>query len=320
MSFAVHRATRVGVNPLIVLYSESGCGKTYSSMLLARGLAGPDGKIVVADSESGRASLYADVLPGGFETFDLCSPFSPARYVEAIDTIEASGATVGIVDSGSHEWEGMGGVLDMAGEIEQKSGKAGLHCWKTPKFEHAKFVQRLLRAKIPLIICLRAKYKSRQTKNEAGKTVIVKDEATSPIQAEDFIFEATCHAEILQNHSIILTKCSHPSLRDCFPKDKTEPIDTRHGAAIAAWCQAAALPVGATAAGKAPQSPTDPLKAAKAALWEQCKSFRGAAKSWDVAVEKLREWKILPAGKGVNDLTLEEFTELGDKLHIHLNP
>ena len=72
--FEIKKATRVGINPLIEIYSESGCGKTFSALLLARGMAGPSGKIVVADSESGRASLYADVHPetGGFDTFDLC--------------------------------------------------------------------------------------------------------------------------------------------------------------------------------------------------------------------------------------------------------
>lgn len=239
MSFTIQPATRTGVKPLIVLYSESGCGKTFSALLMARGLAGPKGKIVMADSESGRGRLYADITElGGYDAFDLNAPFSPARYVEAIDAIEGTSADVGIIDSGSHEWENIGGVLDMAGEIEQRSGKSGLHCWKTPKFEHAKFVQRLLRTKIPFIVCLRAKYKSRQTKDDKGKTIIVKDETTSPIQSEEFIFEATCHAEILQNHTIILTKCSHPALRACFPKDKTEPIAIKHGQALGAWCAA----------------------------------------------------------------------------------
>lgn len=236
--FTPKPATRAGINPFIVAYSESGCGKTFSALLLARGLAGPSGKIVVADSESGRASLYADVLPGGFETFELAAPFSPDRYVAAIDAIEESGAAVGIIDSGSHEWDGPGGVLDMAAEIEAKSGKSGLHCWRAPKFEHSKFIQRLLRIKMPLIVCLRAKYKSRQTK-EGGKTVIIRDETTSPIQAEDFIFEATAHFEILQDHTIIVTKCSHPSLRKCLPEDRKGMITTEHGAKLAEWCKAA---------------------------------------------------------------------------------
>lgn len=265
MSFTIKPATRTGVKPLIVLYSESGCGKTYSALLLARGLAGSTGKIVMGDSESGRGSLYADIPEiGGYETFDLAAPFTPARYVQAIDAIEEAGAAIGIIDSGSHEWEGMGGVLDMAGEIEERSGKAGLHCWKTPKFEHAKFVQRLLRTKIPFIVCLRAKYKSRQKKDDKGKTVIVKDEATSPIQAEDFIFEATCHAEILPNHSIILTKCSHPALRDCFPKDKAEPISIKHGAALAKWC---ASPGGSSATSHKPPADTE-ISKLKKELWE----------------------------------------------------
>ena len=285
MSFEIKTATRVGINPLIVAYSESGCGKTYSALLLARGMAGPSGKIVVADSESGRASLYADVLPGGFETFDLAAPFSPGRYVEAIDSIEASGAAVGIIDSGSHEWEGTGGVLDMAGEIEQRTGKTGLHCWKTPKFEHAKFVQRLLRTKIPIIVCLRAKYKTRQTKNEQGKTVLLKDDCTSPIQAEDFIFEATCHFEILQNHSIILTKCSHPSLRDCFPKDKTTPITVEHGKALASWCNAAGKPASASG-----------LAELKAELWAALTVKIGHKPTMDEGQTWLWEKEILDGG------------------------
>lgn len=247
MSFEIKPATRQGIKPLIVAYSESGCGKTFSSLLLARGLAGKTGKIVMADSESGRGSLYADIPEiGGYQTFDLAAPFTPARYVQAVDAIEQAGADVGIIDSGSHEWEGIGGVLDMAGEIEDRSGKTGLHCWKTPKFEHAKFVQRLLRTKIPFIVCLRAKYKSRQKKDDKGKTVIVKDEATSPIQAEDFIFEATAHFEILPNHSVIVTKCSHPQLRKCLPEDRTEPVSIKHGEALAKWCSSGGTPAASS--------------------------------------------------------------------------
>lgn len=271
MSFEIHKATRAGVNPLIVPYSESGCGKTMSALLLARGLAGPTGTIVVADSESRRASLYADVIPGGFDAFDIAAPFTPARYVEAVDAIEAAGAAVGIIDSGSHEWDGIAGVLDMAGENESRTGKPGLHNWKQPKFEHAMFVQRLLRAKIPLIICLRAKYKTRQTKDDKGKTVLIKDDVTSPIQAEDFIFEATCHFEILHDHSIRLTKCSHPALRACFPA--TGPITIAHGEALARWCAAPGGP------GQRPE-PANDRKSLLSELWKISKAVRGEGKDW----------------------------------------
>lgn len=298
MSFEIKQATRVGINPLIVAYSESGCGKTYSALLMARGMAGKNGKVVVGDSESGRASLYSDIPEiGGFETFDLAAPFSPDRYCQAIDAIEQSGAAIGIIDSGSHEWEGTGGVNDMAMEREASSGRAGLHNWKTPKFEHAKFVQRLMRTKIPLIVCLRAKYKTRQKKDANNKTVIIKDETTSPIQAEDFIFEATCHFEILRNHSIILTKCSHPSLRDCFPKDQTTPITIEHGQKLAAWCQAAGKPIVATT------HPDIVVLGLKKKLWDLTMPKHNGSKSG------LRQFLVDDCGLDF-DKTLEDLTSI----------
>ena len=311
MSFEIKPATRTGQRLLIAPYSESGCGKTYSSLLLARGLAGPKGKIVVADSESGRSSLYADVIPGGFETFDLSEPFSPARYIEAVQAIEDSGAAVGIIDSGSHEWEGIGGVLDLAGDNEQRSGKPGLHNWKTPKLEHAKFVQRLLRSKIHLIVCLRAKHKSRQTKDERGKTVIIKDDHTSPIQAEDFIFEATVHFEIMPEHGIRLTKVSHPTLGACFQEGK--PITIETGVALAAWCSAPS-----TGQPAAPAASTEAHRIAvlKKELWKVTAGVRGETpatlEAW------LRSKNIIAAGVGIASLSEEALRDVLDKASVEL--
>lgn len=303
MTFEIKPATRQMVKPLIGLYSESGCGKTYSSLLLARGLVGPSGKIVLVDSESRRGSLYADVLPGGYDTLDLGAPFAPSRYIDAMQAVERSGAQVGIIDSGSHEWEGLGGVLDMAGENESRSGKSGLHNWKTPKMEHAKFVLKLLQSPLPWIICLRAKYKTRQGKDDKGKTCIIKDDATSPIQAEDFIFEMTAHAEILQDHSIRLTKCSHPSLRDCFPAKG--PIGIQHGELIARWC--------ASAGGKPATPSGDKLAATlKGQLWELTASIHNRNKEHGPAALEtwLREEKYITAEESLTNLPANRLTEV----------
>lgn len=289
MNLTISKATRTGIKPLIVLYSESGCGKTYSSLLMARGMAGPQGKVVMIDSESGRGSLYADVAElGGYDVMEL-TEFSPASYIAAIDAVEASGAVVGVIDSGSHEWEGIGGVLDHAAANENQSGRAGLHNWRIPKMEHQKFVQRLLRAKIPWIVCLRAKYKTRQGKDDKGKTIIIKDEVTSPIQAEDFIFEATCHAEILPNHSIILTKHSHPALKGCFPEDKKEPISIKHGKMIADWCNAGASPKQAVKATTASTASTT----LKKQLWDATYDIHGGVKG-DLQQYLVDEMLMLP--------------------------
>ena len=312
MTLQIKRATRVGVRPLIGLYSESGCGKSLSSLYLARGIAGPNGKIVMVDSESGRGSLYADVVPGGYEVIEIAQPFSPKTYIEAIDVVEQSGAAIGIIDSASHEWEGIGGVLDQAAEIEAKSGKPGLHIWRMPKLEHAKFMLRMLQSSIPWIVCLRAKYKSRQTKNAQGKTEIVKDEATSPIQADDFIFEMTAHAEILQNHTIILTKCSHPELKKCFPEDKKEPLSIVHGERIAQWCNNPSGSKPATATAPSKGSDGDEVKKLAQELWDLLKPVRGTAKNWNQINQVLWKFELLDAGipETAPHLTVERFKKL----------
>ena len=307
----IHQATRIHVRPLICLYGESGTGKTYSSLLLARGFVGPAGKVAMIDTETGRGSLYADVLPGGYDVLDLDAPFSPARYIEAIEAIENSGASIGVLDSASHEWEGQGGILDIAADNEEKSGKTGLHNWKAPKFEHAKFMQRLLRAKIPWIVCVRAKYKTRQGK-ENGRTIIIKDDYTSPIQAEDFIFEMTVHGEVLQDHSFKLTKVSHPTLRTCFPE--SGPIKIEHGSKLAEWCgmpaQASKTTQDAPKPTPAPKTPDDPLKPLKTELWAILKPYRGRDKTWATAEKILREWKVLGEDQTVSALIAEELAWL----------
>lgn len=299
MNFEIRQASRQGVKPLIGVYGESGCGKTYSALLLARGIVGPKGKIVMIDSESGRGSLYADVLPGGYRTLGLEAPFSPDRYIQAIRAVEKDGAEIGIIDSASHEWEGIGGVTDSAGEISRAravkynkewDGVIQFGDWKDPKMAHQKFVMAMVGSSIPWIVCLRAKYKSRQIKgtkemadagiiqqNQIGRTVVVKDQFTSAIQAEDFIFEMTAHFEVLQDHTIHLTKNSHPSLKDCFPPDYKEPVTIQTGEAIGAW-----------AAGGGGRS--QPQKTAPAATRKAPKSS-GDAKL-DEARMRLRELRI----------------------------
>lgn len=236
MAYSIRPATRSDSKALIGLYGQSGSGKTMSALLLARGLVGPTGKLVLIDTESGRGSLYADVIPGGYDVIDLNAPFAPLAYVEAIEAAEKAGAECIIVDSMSHEWEGIGGVGDMAAQIEARTGKPGLHCWKEPKLAHQKMLLKLLQAKTHVICCLRGKRKSRQVKNErTGKTEIVKDDFYSPKQDGDFIFEMQVHAEILADHKLRVTKVSHPALATIFRDGVV--ISESTGSALAEWAR-----------------------------------------------------------------------------------
>ncbi len=286
MSFI--KATRSGVTPLIGCYGESGSGKTYSALLLARGMAGPNGRVGMIDSESRRGSLYADIIAGGYEVNNIESPFTPDSYVKAMEEAFAQKFDVLVIDSMSHEHEGIGGVLDMAAENEHKSGKAGLHNWKVPKFEHAKMMQFLLRSPIPIITCIRAKYKTRQAK-ENGRTVIIKDDHVSPIQAEDFIFELTAHFEVRPDHTIVVTKCSHPDLLKCFPEKGF--ITVEHGAMIAAWCKA---PMGAAKGPKTRNQMLGELRDITAHLHGWKKEMGQSA--WPPAKAALQKWLVDECG------------------------
>ena len=84
MSFQFRPAKRSEAKPLIGLYSESGCGKTLSALYLARGFAGPTGRIGMVETEAGRGEAYADTLPGSYDVLSLRDDFSPTNYGEAI--------------------------------------------------------------------------------------------------------------------------------------------------------------------------------------------------------------------------------------------
>jgi hypothetical protein len=235
MTFKFDTAQRSDTKALIGLYGQSGSGKTYSALMLGRGLVGPHGKLAMIDTESGRGALYADVIPGGYLRADLGAPFTPQRYIEAIEAAEKGGIECLVIDSMSHEWEGIGGVIEMAGAIEARTGKSGLHCWKDPKGAHLKMLLKLLGTNMHVICCLRAKRKSRQVKDDRGKTVIVKDDFASPKQDGDFIFEMTVHAEILPDHTMRVTKISHPELANVIRSGERITVDT--GAKLAAWAK-----------------------------------------------------------------------------------
>src|SRR3981081_2513648 len=71
-------AERAGAPLLIPLYGPPRSGKTYTALRIARGMVGPKGQIGVLDTESGRARLYSDKVPGGFVVGELNPPW-PTR-------------------------------------------------------------------------------------------------------------------------------------------------------------------------------------------------------------------------------------------------
>ena len=192
-----HRASLI-----VGLSGLTSSGKTFSALLLAQHLAKERGGPVLGiDTENGRMADYNDpVLYPKLNPYQLLKPpfeppFSSERYSEAILTADAAGAGCILLDSGSDEWEGPGGVLDlhrktldrMAGDNQQKRDKANLAAWAHAKPPHKAFANDMFRLKAHLIICFRAEPK---TTMKGGKVV---DLGLQPICGSALPFKLRFH-------------------------------------------------------------------------------------------------------------------------------
>jgi hypothetical protein len=147
----LQQASRKNAKIKMALQGPSGSGKTYSALLLAFGLCSDWSKIAVIDTENHSSELYAHL--GNFQVLHVEAPFSPERYIEAIKVCEEADIEVLIVDSISHEWEGIGGILAAHSSM---SGNSYTNWAKlTPR--HNAFVQHMLQSHLHIIGTIRAK-------------------------------------------------------------------------------------------------------------------------------------------------------------------
>lgn len=230
---AFREAQRSEAKPLIGLYAESGNGKTWSALLLARGFVGPGGKIGMIETEGGRGEANVGREPvGSFLVRPIRQVFSPQAYGEAITDAEKEGLDALIIDSASHEWEGAGGVLAMAA-ANQSAGKKGVLVWQQPKIDHQRhFMLRLMQTPIPLVIvCMRAKYPMEQVKGSEWQ----RSTKLEPKQAEDILFEMFVHGWIDAEHKLHVTKYTLPELATIIVDNQPISIDT--GRRLAEWAR-----------------------------------------------------------------------------------
>lgn len=188
----------------LLLEGASGSGKTYSALLIAKSLAQKENKkVAFIDTEFGSASLYAGKFE--FDTLELSPPFTPEKYIEAIQTAGSSGEYgVLIVDSISHEWSGEGGCLD----IQSKLGGT-FNDWKKVTPRHQAFINAILKANIHIIGCARTKsdYVMEEGTNKSGKiTTKPVKVGTKTEQREGLEFEFTTIFRLNQNHVASVSK------------------------------------------------------------------------------------------------------------------
>lgn len=134
----------------ILLNSPSGGGKTYSALRLATGMARKCGSRVAAlDTENKRIRYYANEFD--FDDMQLEAPYSPEKYIKAIDEAVDAGYKVLVIDSLSHEWSF---CLDL---VNSMPGTNTYTKWKTVTPRHDAFKEKILQAPIHIIATVRGK-------------------------------------------------------------------------------------------------------------------------------------------------------------------
>jgi len=188
MTFTFKKAEPTDDRLMIGMVGANNSGKTASSLMLATGVvleekgSVDDGDIIVIDTENRRSAKYS----GDFN-FILCDfqpPFSPERYLEAYQAAIAQNPKFIIIDSMSHEHEGVGGVLEIHEEfLKQKCGndykkrdRMNMVAWgRAKKGRKALIMHGLQRSTIHTILCFRAKEKIAMVKDDKGKQQITND-------------------------------------------------------------------------------------------------------------------------------------------------
>ncbi len=193
----IRKAKRENIPLKLGVRGPSGSGKSYSSILLAKGLMGGSLEdVVVLDTENGSADLYSDL--GDYSVLPFTPPFEPQRYVKAIQYCVDQGFKCIIIDSTSHEWQS---CLD----IHSKIGGNSFTAWKKITPMHDAFVEAILQAPIHVICTMRTKDDYVLEENSKGK-VAPKKVGAKEVQRDSFIYELTAVFDVDINHLATMNK------------------------------------------------------------------------------------------------------------------
>lgn len=209
----------------------SGSGKTFSALKLASGMTSWD-KIAVIDTENGSADLYEHLGP--YNTLTLGPPYTPERFIEAINECESAGMEVIIIDSISHEWDGKGGILQLNEQIAQSRFKGNSwSAWSVTTPRHQALLAAITESSCHIITTARSKT---DTVYEGGK---VKKVGVKEIQREGFEYELTVNFNLDRDtHAAIASK----DRTEMFDNADPFQISSETGELLKNWCNSGKVP------------------------------------------------------------------------------
>jgi hypothetical protein len=226
----------------VALTGTGGVGKTWTALLLARGMAGEHGTIGLVDTEHQTATKYRK-----YHEFKVCNLdyYDPKSLITAVARATERGIGALIVDSFSHFWSGAGGIL---AQVDQKASQSysgnNFAGWKDVRPMETEMMSALLSFPGHLIVTMRVKAEYVLETQANGRTKPVKI-GLKPEQREGVDYEWDLVGGLDTEHVLTISKTRLHEI------DMGESIDRpgiEFGARIAAALREGATPPAVNAA------------------------------------------------------------------------
>ncbi len=228
------KAERTQAKLRLALTGPSGSGKTYGALLIAKGLGG---KVAVIDTEHKSASLYAGMksMPE-FDTLHLPPPYTPERFIEAIQSAEKAGYGTLIIDSITHEWSGSGGCLEINEQLAASRFRGNTwSAWNVTTPRHRQFLDTILHSSLHVIGTMRSKTETVQGEDKKVKKLGMKSE-----QRDGTDYEFTTVLDIVHDGHYAVASKDRTGL---FTDTDSTKITEDTGKQLLAWLNSGAAPL-----------------------------------------------------------------------------
>jgi AAA domain len=201
------KAVKYAAKGRVALVGPAGSGNSYTSLLLARALAGPHGKIAAIDTEHGSLSKYADLFD--FEVIELDS-FSPKTFIDSLHAAEDAGYNVFLTDSLSHFWVGRDGALEFV-DMAQERNKDQQGGWKEFRPHERLMVDEMISSPCHIICTMRTKtdYQNQMVDGRSKRVKV----GLAPVQRDglEYEFDLVGYMDEENNFIVDKTRCSEYS-------------------------------------------------------------------------------------------------------------
>lgn len=256
------RAKREQVWVKMLLEGASGSGKSKSALRVATGLAKECGsEIAYIGTEGSRDLYYSDEYQ--YDLLQLEEPYTPEKYIEAINEAIDAGYKVLIIDSLTHEWL-------CINDIHDKMPGNSFTNWGKLKPRHRAMMDKILYS--PIHVIATARGKDTWVLEEKNGKQVPKKVGLGAQQDKDIAYEYTV--------SLVIDQDTHVASAD---KDNTgmfdgqyEVLTEKHGKKLYEWANNSEIPATVKEPPKYEAvDPADELKAVKDSIIELCKELGG---------------------------------------------